>query len=459
MSSHVLVTNKFRQSNAEKFHDSFAVVGITDPDYYYIFIGRPQAWIDEEFPPNPTDTIVSEYEIYRDMIAAKLITISDVSYVIRRINWTTDTVYDMYHHNVSATSPSTSGATNLWDSNLYVITDEYKVYLCISNNNGGASTYTPTGMSTNIFSLGDGYKWKYLYTLDTTAINKYLTRDFIPILQDSGVENTATKGSIDNIEIVFGGSGYLNGTHNIAINGDGSAGTVDIIVSNNIITSIIINSGLNYTFASIDLSGIEDSTKIITNAELDIIISPSYGHGGNNNKELGAFSVMINTTLNGLEGSGDFIVDQDFRRLGLIKNPQVDLENTALSHLSCLKSLNLSNVNTNFINDEIITGSDSSSIGYVVDYTVGSPVTEGVLKYIQQSEEGYGLSSDGMGNIDMFTTADTITGATSSASGIVSSVSSPEIDVYSGDIIYVENNIAIPRTADQRENIKLIVEF
>ncbi len=445
-----IVTNKFRQSNAKNFYDSFG------SDKYYLFVGRSEAWANDNSPPIPNDSIVSETEQYRDMIAAKHVSTADVSYVLPRRNWTANTIYDMYHHNVSATSPSTSGATNLWDSTLYVMNQTYQVYVCISNNYGVISTAEPTGTSNSIITTGDGYKWKYLYTISTSDVQKYLSLDFMPVLQDSSVTASATPGSVDFIKLISGGSGYVNGTYTgVIIHGDGTSGTVDVVISGNSLTSVVINNvGTNYTFASIDLTTYEDSNVTTVKANLDPIISPTTGHGADNNKELGGFFVMVNTTLSGEEGSGDFLVNQDFRQIGLLKNPTALGVAPTASTLSCIKSLVVAGFGTtHFVIDEIITGSSTSGIGYVADFNAGT----GVLKYIQQSETGYGLAADG--DIDIFSTSDTITGATSAASGTVSSLSQPEIDLYSGDIIYVENRMPIPRATDQQENIKLIVEF
>ena len=450
-----IVTNKFRQSNAKNFYDSFGV------DKYYLFLGRSEAWDDDNSPPIPKDSIVSETKQYRDMIAAKHISSADVSYVLPRRNWTTNTIYDMYHHNVSATSPSTSGETNLWDSTFYVMNQNYNVYICISNNGGGVSTAEPTAGNVapyNIITEVDGYKWKYLYTLSTTDIQKFLSLDFIPVLENTSVAAAATPGSIEFIKLISGGSGYVNGTYTaVTIHGDGNSGTVDIVITSGSISSVVINNvGTGYTFASIDLTTYEDSTITTVNANLDPIISPTTGHGADNNKELGGVFVMVNTTLSGIEGSGDFIVNNDFRQVGLIKNPKESSSGALATSttLSCLKSLVVVGFGvTDFVIDEIITGSATGGIGYVADFDSGT----GVLKYIQQSETGYGLSTDG--DIDIFSATSTITGTTSGASGTVSSVLPPEILEYSGDIIYVENRMPIPRATDQQENIKLIVEF
>ena len=70
------------------------------------------------------------------MLAAKLISSSDVFYVIPRRNWVDNTTYDMYEHDISSSNPTTSGATNLYEGTFYFMTSEYKVYKVLDNNGG-----------------------------------------------------------------------------------------------------------------------------------------------------------------------------------------------------------------------------------------------------------------------------------------------------------------------------------
>jgi hypothetical protein len=86
----------------------------------------------------------------------------------------------------------------------------------------------------------------------------------------------------------------------------------------------------------------------------------------------------------------------------------------------------------------------------VVDYDSSTKT----LKYIQTEWTGV----DSSNNLTAFQTSEVINGA-GGASGTVSTVNNPEIDFYSGDVIYVENRAPILRASDQTENIKLIIEF
>ena len=111
-----IISNKFRIHNAEAFYESFGEAAATN---YYMFIGRPQQWSattgggSDAAPPTPVDNVEDEYRQWRDMIAAKRVVASDVSFVIPRRDWLTGTTYDYYRHDYSATNAANSTATNL----------------------------------------------------------------------------------------------------------------------------------------------------------------------------------------------------------------------------------------------------------------------------------------------------------------------------------------------------------
>ena len=165
-----IITNKFRINNAEQFVESFSESAATT---YYLFIGRAHSWATDAdvqgnsinegtdaSPPTPNDDVTSEFYNYDDMIGAKLISSSDVSHVIPRRNWTTGTTYDMYEHNISSSNAANSGATNLFDSNFFVMNSSFAVYKVIENDGATASTVEPTSTSNSIFETSDGYRWK-----------------------------------------------------------------------------------------------------------------------------------------------------------------------------------------------------------------------------------------------------------------------------------------------------------
>jgi hypothetical protein len=98
--------------------------------------------------------------------------------------------------------------------------------------------------------------------------------------------------------------------------------------------------------------------------------------------------------------------------------------------------------------------------------------TNNILFYVQNSYDNQGTDSTYKQNIP-FSGNSTITGATSSATGVpdtsnsstynntvfVSGYANPEMQPDSGDVIYVENRKPISRASDQTEDVKLVVEF
>ena len=257
-----IITKEFRLTNAKQFQEDF---GETN-QHYYLALGRPQAFADNQAfndgtdtsPPTPNDDVGSEFYVYDDLLAAQKIASTDVSLVVPRRDWTTGTVYDYYRHDygninsAGATIAADSGATNLYDALFYVVNSSFDVYKVIDNNGGAASTVEPSGnKSTSVFTTGDSYRWKYMYSLTASEQTNFLSSDFMHVSTESSDFST-TAGAIEHVKITAAGSGGTNGTYTgVNIRGDGSSGTATVVVSGNAVTSVTITAaGSGYTFAS-----------------------------------------------------------------------------------------------------------------------------------------------------------------------------------------------------------------
>jgi hypothetical protein len=486
-----IITNKFRIHNSEQFTESFSEASANT---YYLAIGRPQAFAtstrgdsrtDNEgtdtAPLTPADSVQEEFYTFDDLLAAKKIASSDVSYVIPRRNWTTGTIYDYYRHDygnrvtgTTNTQSSYSGATSLYDATFYVMSSAYNVYKCLDNNSNAASTVEPTGTSTSVLTTADGYKWKYMYTLSATQQSNFLSTDFMAVSTDSTVSAAAVDGAVRIVKIKSTGSGGTTGTFaGIAIRGDGSSGTVSVTVSGGVITAVTVtNVGSGYTFAYIRNADIVTAGATgLTGAELDVIIEPKGGHGFNAVKELGGYYVMLNTNFEGTESSntGDFTVTNDFRRICLIRDAFSGGSAASATTLRGTKAIRFaaSPAPGSFQVDEEINQATTGAVGKVVEWDA----TNRILHYIQTRFNDGGVDSNG--NLTAFSGANVVTGQTSSATGTPSSTgsetadnitftsgySASEIDADKGDIIYIENRAPITRASDQTENVKLIIEF
>jgi hypothetical protein len=486
-----IITNKFRINNSEQFHESFTEAS---PNIYYLGLARPQAYgtstrgdgrTDYEGtdanPVTPSDTVVTEFSAFDDLLAAKKITSSDVSFAVPRRNWATGTTYDIYRHDYGEyTTGSTStkntangGATTLHDANFYVLTSDRNVYKCIDNDDNTASTIEPTGTGNAIITTADGYKWKYMYTMSASQQSNFLSTDFMAVSTNSTVSSAAIDGSIDCIKIKSAGSGGTNGTHSVTIKGDGSSATANVVVAGGIITEVTMtNVGSGYTFGTVSNAEIVSAGATnLTGAELDVIISPKGGHGFNAVQELGGFFVMLNINLEGTESanSGDFHAGNDFRKICLIRDPKASGSAASASTLRGTKAVRLAASPTpgTFTVDEEINQATTGAVAKVVEWDA----TNRILYYIQSRHNDAGV--DANGNLTAISSTHVITGQSSSATGtpdtsvsatvnnvvFSSGYSASEIDHDSGDVLYIENRAPIQRATDQTENIKLVIEF
>lgn len=421
-----IATSKFRVHNAEQFVEQFSEASNT---IIYMYIGGVVPFADDSTPPTPlNDTANIEFIPWRDSMGAKRVQSTDVVHVIDRYDWTTGTVYDMYDHT----------DTNILDDDFYVMTDEYNVYKCLSNNSGGASTTKPTGTSTSPFTTADSYVWKYMYTVTTSDALKFLTNDYMPVRTNATVQAAAVDGGIHVIKITNAGSSYTNGTYALTITGDGTGATANAVVSSGAITSVTVgNAGTGYTSATVSFAALTGGSGAAGYA----VISPKNGHGYNAVEELGGKFVMINTRLDGTE-SGTLSTENDFRKIGLIRDPfEYGTTDRALgSNYRQTYRYTVPAANASFSLDETVTvGSNTAT---VVEW-------DNTNKYLYTTKP---LPLD-------FANSASITGGTSGATGTITGVNNPGLAPYTGDILYVENRSPISRATDQIEDVKLIIEF
>ena len=110
-----LVTNNFRIHNAKQFREMLseaslyggATASTALSTNAYLFIGKSSAWSgsfsDTSIPdpstatnPSSDTTANTSYSHWKDMIAAKKVSSSDISHVVTRHNWTSGRVYQMF---------------------------------------------------------------------------------------------------------------------------------------------------------------------------------------------------------------------------------------------------------------------------------------------------------------------------------------------------------------------------
>lgn len=509
-----IITDQIRILNANNF-----VSGISTTDNsYYVYIGLPNASeIDADWntnTPYPIDSFDQYNDMYDTVISAKKVTSSDVLKVVRKVDWTSGTIYEMYRqdYSINRTAPQT-GATNLYRANYYIMNSDFRVYECIYN---GAS---PTNAGKGIVSLeepthtdlqprteSDGYIWKYLYSIRPSEIIKFDSVEYVPVPRDwatnantAAVRNAAVDGKIEvvTIEDVSSASYQFSGTkNNVPIKGDGQDALASVTFVNGKPTATTVtNGGTGYTFGTLDL----DSVVTGSGASFSVIIPPPGGHGFDIDRELGANRVLIYARIENVDVTNpDFPVGNQFARIGVLKNPTVFGSTTiqTASSVAGTYGLRLTGAATSTMSVEIdgevtqTIGVGSTAVGKIISY---DPLTR-VLKYWQDRDlatvsdtgsvptYGYRLnkftSTPGTGgnvNVVVTTTTGTETvGIDTVFTGVSTTINNrtyyfgqtynnglanPEIEKYSGDMIYVDNRPEVTRAANQREDIKIVLEF
>jgi len=304
--SYSLFKNKLRKTIVDALYNEV----ISKTARYYHWLGKENSWSDflspfipsssSDLPGPPQNNFRYDLHVRRDILTAKSISSSDVSYVVPRIDWKFGEVYDMYDDaytepietailwaaglsvnsddiikvgsiyyravntgNLGNQAPTHvtgvvingnvqlayftrdefaySGATSLEESLFYVLTSEFNVYKCISNNNNVPSVNMPTSTSTDIITTPDGYKWKFMFTIPIAQRNKFLSNVWMPVttaLKSQFYSN----GAIEQIVIDTPGTGYLT-EDPVVVTGDGYIAENPYIITN----IFIQDAGLGYT--------------------------------------------------------------------------------------------------------------------------------------------------------------------------------------------------------------------
>jgi len=514
-----IITDQLRILNAK----NFVAAATSSTNSYYSFIGLPNAsdysstW--DATPPAPKDSFEQENDYWDTMIALKKISAGDVNQVVKKNIWTSGTTYDMYRHDISRTNTSKpSGATSLYSANYFVINEDYKVYICLQN---GTNPENPTGRPSldqptftdleprTAGDSGDGYIWKYLYTIKPSEIVKFDSTNFMPVPKnwEASTDNAAvrdnalTSGQLKIVTITNRGVGLgtANRTYTrVPIKGDGSGAEVTIVINNDSkVDSVTVSrGGSGYTYGTVDLisGGVPTGS---TSPIFNVIIPPQGGHGSDIYRELGASNVLVYSRIENDTENPDFITGNQIARVGIVENPETYGSSTLLSEskVSAIYALKLTGIGystASFTADSRITqtiGVGSTAVGRVVSYDSAT----GVLKY-WQDKSLVGFNSDGSQNIsptygfnlNRFTSSPSTGGSVNIIGGsvtlgidtsftgvsttinsrtyylgqsFINGISNPEVKKYSGNIIYVDNRPSITRSTNQKEDIKVILQF
>jgi hypothetical protein len=499
-----VVSRNYRLNNARQFFEMF---GESTPTNLYLFVGKTTPWSDDANPPSVTDTPQNlNYSTWQNMLGMKKAVQASAILSITRIDWTTATVYTMYDDQAVFNN-----------SSFYVMTDANNVYKCLFNNNGAASTVKPTGTSGAPVTLGDGYIWKYMFTVSSPDALNFLTTDFIPVktlTSDDGttqwtIQSAAIDGGIHVSKVTAGGTGYVSNSGTAQA---GAASTITLATGASATNNIYNGYGV-YILSGAGagqyrtISAYNGTTKVATvsvawttqpTSASTYVVSPLVtfvGDGtsavGYSNVTAGAIASITMTsaginyrratiTIGGTTGSGAGVRPILSPIGGHGKDPVAELYAT-----NCTVNIRLSGTESG----TFFTGNDFRITGIIADPFLADGVTPATaLTYdtttklnisggagtFTNDETVTGATSGATATVvkydsgtvlsvvntnGTFTNGETLTGTTSGATTVMSTKVVPLVKPYTGNPIYVRYSSPTTRNASQQENFRITAKF
>jgi hypothetical protein len=446
---------------------------------YYIGLSRSEYWDSNDAAVAP---INSKYDItdFKERLQA-VKKVEAASFVVPRQDWALGTIYPQWDDKRQGTL-----STN---KRYYVITDNYGVFICLrtGRNKQGViqpSLVKPASSNLDPFELSDGYVWKFLYTVSALQANYFLSSQYMPVYRQEtepdsnstgaeikqwAVQNAEKGGRITTFVMSNTGSGYgtAGAFPNVNVYGDGqltvgdSANNVLIKVidsSAGTLTAIRTQGAVNNTLDYLD-SYLFGEAVILPDgsggdsARARPVIGPTPGFGYDPRKDLKGSALMFRSKV--LTTDTDFILSQDFRQIGLIKNigrgdsaPDNKINYNALTGIA-INNMKLTSYTTVLSKDKTIQGVSSFAKGYIDN--VDSSVAQGTKVYYHQSAEtGY----------KPFLAGETIQEINGTGEGIIQIANQVgEVNNQSGEVLYLDNRAAVQRIANQSEDIKVIIQL
>lgn len=416
----------------------------------FVFLSKVIPWTDDNNPEVPLQTQKYLKDVFANMFVAKQILSNNISPVIERIDWESGVVFDYYQDNVDMFERDQNGflVRQFYARNRYD-----QVFKCLWNNDGAASTvepfFKPGNYGTNnIFQDSDGYKWKYMYTIDVGSKKTFMDSSWIPVPigenTPNPITNTAGHGDIEVINVTNGGSGYPNDASvEVVISGDGFGATATATVSSGIITDIVVtNTGSDYSYANVSVTSATGS-----NATFIAPTSPIGGHAFDNVSELGCNHVMLTAEFNGDE-NGYLPTDIDFRQVGVLVNPIALSTAPYPANSSIYKTTTDLVVASGFgtyVPDEVFyqgnTLETASFTATVLSFDAGSNVVKLINTKGTPVTDASGYGSE------------------SKTARTVLNISTPDFVPFSGYLASIQNRSAVQRSADGIEQFKFVLGY
>ena len=257
------------------------------------------------------------------------------------------------------------------------------------------------------------------------------------------------------------------------INGDGHGHAIVLTANSSDTDAVggvtVVSTGNSFTTATLVVE--QQGLGAGTGASITPIVPPKGGHGYDAVSELGGYFIMVNSKLTQDE-SGSFTTTNDFRKIGLLTDPNTDGVYTRYTADTATQSKTFTYTsNTAALAGDITitqgTVGANGATAYVVDVNASASTMRVVdITNGANSSAGY----DGKPGSWQCTTTNVASSTSGVAAGVatftftggsavLTNVANGAMQIGSGEMIYIENRAPVARASDQTEDIKLIIEF
>jgi len=429
----------------------------------YCVIAKVDAWPDDVNPPQPTQDQKSIKQFLKNVFVAKEITSNEITPVIQRIDWVSGSVYDYYRDDIDLFEVDENG---ILIHNFYVKNSFDQVFKCLWNAGGMPSIYEPyfepgNYAPNNVYQNVDGYKWHYIFTVDSASKVNFMDTVWIPVPVGQNTPNPITSptgegyGGLDTINVIDGGSGYnpSNSVINVVITGDGYGANAVATVSNSSISEIYMTSpGTNYTFASATIVSANGSGAILAANT----VSPIGGHGYDPVSELGCSHVMITSEFSGSE-NGYIPTDIQYHQVGILINPTTNNLSPLPANGAIYKTstdLIVAGGFAAYSEDEIVYQGASYEAAYASAISGGGGFIGTVLNFDVATNQLKLINTIGSLTINA-----PVFGNSTGTARTLLSYTTPDFVPLSGYLVYIENRSAIQRSIDGIEQFKIVLGY
>ena len=175
----------------------------------YLFVSKTHDNNNENIKEiaNSENYYTSIHNPIREMVFGKKILPTDVSPVVERYNWASNTIYQAFYN--KSNTLFTVNESDI-EKSFFVYTSSGNVYKCIDNNSSSESTVEPSHVDLTPREESDGYLWKYMYSVPSGS--KFITEEYIPVVSNTEI-GVSVRQSIDRVFLKSGGNNYVEYTN------------------------------------------------------------------------------------------------------------------------------------------------------------------------------------------------------------------------------------------------------